>query len=201
MAGRIGIFHEKHLFGKSVERIAEAPAAIVGGIPKQCGNLLLGVTKGVRGKVHVVDGREVTGCQLICFVAEKPCEAFASDHRAGITYIEGQPKGLDLVRGEWQGRAEVSAEATHIVDRYFPNTEETEDMVDAEAVEVFAELTESRLPPCEIVALHHLPVVGREAPVLPHGGEVVGWSACLLLRVEIRRVGPRVHAGPVDTDR
>ena len=197
MARRVGIFHEEHFLGETVEGIAQTDVV---GVLKQCGDLLLGVTKGVRSQIRVIDRSKKTCQHFVRLITEYFGEAFTSDHRAGITYIEGQPKGLDLVRGEWKSRTKVSTKATHIVDRYFPNTEETEDMVDAETVEVFAELTESSLPPCETVALHHLPVVGREAPILPHGGKVVGRSACLLLRVEIRRVGPRVDAGPVDTD-
>ena len=197
VARRVGIFHEEHLLSETVEGIAQTDVV---GVLKQCGDLLLGVTKGVRSQIRVIDRSKKTCQHFVRLITEYFCEAFTSDHGAGVSHIERQPKGFDLVRGEWQGRAEVPTKATHIVDRYFPNTEETEDMVDAEAVEVFAEFTESSLPPCETVALHHLPVVGREAPVLPHGGEVVGWSACLLLWVEIRCVGPRVHAGPVDTD-
>ena len=198
MARRVGIFHEEHLLGETVEGIAQIDVV---GVLKQCGDLLLGVTKGVRSQIRVIDRSKKTCQHFVRLITEYFGEAFASDHGAGVPHIEGQPKGLDLVRGKGESRTEVPTEATHIVDRYFPNTEETEDMVDAETVEVFAELTESSLPPCETVALHHLPVVGREAPVLPHGGKVVGRSACLLLRVEIRRVSPRVHAGPVDTDR
>ena len=198
MARRVGIFHEEHFLGETVEGIAQTDVV---GVLKQCGDLLLGVTKGVRSQIRVIDRSKKTCQHFVRLITEYFCEAFASDHGAGVPHIKGQPKGFDLVRSKGESRTEVSAEATHIVDRYFPNTEETEDMVDAEAVEVFAELTESSLPPCETIALHHLPVVGREAPILPHSGEVIGWSTGLLLRVEIWRIGPRVHAGPVDTDR
>ena len=200
--GRIGIFQEEHLLGEAVERIAQAPGAvIVVSILKQRSDLSLGVTKGVRGKVYVVDRREVTCRQLIRFVAEKPREMFASDHGSGVTHIEGQPESLDLVRGERQRRSEMSAEAAHIIEGDLPNAEEPKDMVYAEAVEVFAQLLESRLPPSKAIALHHLPVVSREAPVLPHDGEVVGRRTGLLLWIEARRVSPRIHACPIDTDR
>ena len=82
-----------------------------------------------------------------------------------------------------------------------PDAEETQDVVDAEGVEVFGHLAQAALPPGIAVFCHFIPVVGGEAPVLAVFREGVRRCAGLRVHVEELRVAPGVHAGRTDADR
>jgi hypothetical protein len=102
--------------------------------------------------------------------------------------LDGQVHGVDFLGRIGQRRVEVPQQAAGILLGDFPDAEESEDVVDAEGVEVAAHLPEARLPPGEVVLAHLLPVVGREAPVLPVGAEEVGRGARRGVEVEELRV-------------
>ena len=90
---------------------------------------------------------------------------------------------------------EVPQEARALRAWHLPDAEEAEDVVYAEGVEVAGLTLEALAPPAEVTfLLHALPVVRREAPVLPVGSEVIGRGACGLLRVEEMRCHPDVDA-------
>ena len=92
--------------------------------------------------------------------------------------------------------------------REIPNAEKPERMVDAQQVENRARGLQPAAPPAEIVARHRLPVVEREAPVLPPVlGEGVGLEN-LLRRgaaraglVENPGLGPNIGAVNAHADR
>ena len=102
--------------------------------------------------------------------------------------VDGQVHEIDLVRRIRQGRVEMAHHSARELDGNLPDAEETEDMVDAERVEIAAHLAQARLPPGEIVLRHLLPVIGREAPVLPVRAEIVGRCAGRGVEVEELRV-------------
>ena len=45
----------------------------------------------------------------------------------------------------------MAAKSLYIVGRYLPNPEESQDMVDAETIEIVAQLAEAFLPPTEMI--------------------------------------------------
>ena len=82
-----------------------------------------------------------------------------------------------LVAAVRQGRVEVAQQAALELQGNLPDTEEAEDMVDAEGVEVLAHLAQATLPPVVVVLCHLIPVVCGEAPVLAVGAEEIGRCA------------------------
>ena len=74
-------------------------------------------------------------------------------------------------------------------------------MVDAETIEIVAQLAEAFLPPTEMILLHRFPIVGREEPVLAIDREVIRWSSSLSIHVEELRFRPGFDTVPIDTNR
>ena len=72
-----------------------------------------------------------------------------------------------------------------------PDAEKAQDVVDTVGVEIASHHLQAALPPSVAVLGHCLPVVGRKAPILTLGGEVVGRRAHLLVKVE--QIGMRFH--------
>ena len=73
----------------------------------------------------------------------------------------------------------------------FPNAEETKDMIDAVGVEIAGHHLQAATPPGVVVFGHCCPVVGREAPILSLGSEVIGRGSNLHVKVE--QIGMRFH--------
>ena len=99
-----------------------------------------------------------------------------------------------------QRRVEMAHEAALVRNGNLPDAEESEDMVDAEGIEVLRHLAHPRLPPGEAVLLHFLPVIGRESPVLTVRGEGIRRGAGLAVHVEEFRMLPGIHAHAGNTD-
>ena len=89
----------------------------------------------------------------------------------------------------------------HGMHRYLPDAEEAQNVVYTIGVEVLCHLAEAAHPPRIAILLHHIPVVGREAPVLPVDREVIGWGTCLTVHVEVVWLFPSLHAATIDADR
>ena len=87
------------------------------------------------------------------------------------------------------------------VSRDLPDTEETEYMVNAVGIEVFRHFSKTRLPPCETVTAHFLPVVSRQPPVLAEDREVIRWCSRLTVEVEQPWIKPCVDTCARDSDR
>ena len=102
--------------------------------------------------------------------------------------------GAEFVGRIRESRGEVAHKAALVFDRNLPYTEESEDVVDTEGVEVLAHLAEAGLPPGVAGLGHPLPVVGREAPVLAVRREGVRRGAGLGVHVEEVGIGPGVGA-------
>lgn len=86
------------------------------------------------------------------------------------------------------------------IDGDFPNAEETQHMVDAVGVEVLRHLAEALYPPLAAIGQHHVPVIGREAPVLAIGRESVRRGACLAVEVEILGLYPGLYTVAADAN-
>ena len=83
--------------------------------------------------------------------------------------LEIQAEVLDFFHSHWQCRNELAEQTMYGMRRNFPDAEESEDVVDTVGGEVFGHLAETLLPPQVVVLFHHIPVVGRESPVLSVG--------------------------------
>ena len=100
--------------------------------------------------------------------------------------IGGIPAGIDIetIVSQFFGairqrREEMSQQTALRIRRNLPNPEKSEYMVNAEEVEVLLHVLQPGFPPCEIILLHLVPVIGRESPHLAVGGEWVRWCARL----------------------
>ena len=108
---------------------------------------------------------------------------------------------LYLVACHAERRRKLSCEGVNAVDRYRPDAEEAEHMVNAVSIKILRHVLETAFPPQASVFDHALPVVGGEAPVLSVHRESVWRSACLRVEVEIMRLMPHVAAVAVHADR
>ena len=94
----------------------------------------------------------------------------------------------------------MAEDAFDRVRRTAPDTEKSEDVVNAERVKIIAHLRETFFPPREAIGGHAWPVVSREAPVLSLRGEWVGWRAGLHVCVKKFWRLPHVCAVPMHAD-
>ena len=85
--------------------------------------------------------------------------------------------------------------------RSCPDSEEAQDVVDAECVIVLCAGLDSVFPPCVLVCLDPVPVVCRKSPVLTHRISAVRWRTCAQILAEELRPCPAVDAVFVHEDR
>ena len=74
-------------------------------------------------------------------------------------------------------------------------------MVNAVCIEEFRHVGESSHPPNTSIIEHFFPIIGRESPILTIGGEIVGWSTCLSVQIEVSWLHPHITSIPVHSDR
>ena len=91
----------------------------------------------------------------------------------------------------------MAQDAEDGVDGHLPDTEESQDMVDTEGVEILRHPLQSLMPPSYEL---RVPIVGGEAPVLTIWRERIGRSTRLSVEVEKRRMGLGLHAVEIDAD-
>ena len=151
---------------------------------QQLGELVLGVAT-PELVVAVVEEVVVQRAETFLLPLREACRC-RSDQRlvhsgmAGIRMeeaVERQPHILNLTERIGQGGVEVTHHTALELDRDLPYAEEAEDMVDAERVEILTHLAQAGFPPGIVVLCHLFPVVGREAPVLTVGREVIRGSS------------------------
>ena len=133
-------------------------------------------------------------------------EQFAEHPVVGRGNGEASPGRIEahaaqFVGGVGQSGIEIAQQAVNGMYGNLPDAEEAEDMVDAESVEIFGHLRHAGLPPRIAVLRHVLPVIGREAPVLPRCGKGVGRRSGLPVEMEEVRILPHVGARRTDADR
>ncbi|MBR4822069.1 MAG: 4-alpha-glucanotransferase, partial [Bacteroidales bacterium] len=114
--------------------------------------------------------------------------------------VHGQSPVGNLLQGIRHRRAEMPHQAALLRHGNLPDAEESQDMVDAECVEVLRHLAQAALPPRIVILGHLVPVVGRESPVLPVHGKRI--RRCAALRIHVEQVGmaPCIHARAADAD-
>src|ERR1019366_7305378 len=98
------------------------------------------------------------------------------------------PRALPLSAGR------VEATAVDAVSAPDPLPEVADHVIEAEAVVEAGRVAGAHPDPREIVALHREPVVRRESPVLPVGGEIVGRRPERELNLKLRGMRPHVGA-------
>ena len=89
----------------------------------------------------------------------------------------------------------MSHHSVFIGRRYFPYSEESQHVVDAEGIEVLAHLPQAAFPPGKVVFSHRIPIVCGEAPVLSVAGEIIG--RCPGTGVEVEKFRMKMRIGAV----
>src|SRR5574343_631941 len=79
--------------------------------------------------------------------------------------------------------------AFHRGNRYAPDTEKTKNMINTDGIKIVSHLNEALVPPFKLIALHLLPVIGGESPVLTVNGKIIRWGT----RLHIHMIQPGVH--------
>ena len=199
----IRVFDKEHLVDESLQGIAQTGILLVDGLSsKVVGNFALSGKFGAQTVASIpgIDEEMLTG--LVGVFAEEVLEEVIHNEGGGLqVYVEpevvivAQFVGME---GEcWIKHAEQTVELIH---RNLPDAEEAEHMVDAVNIEVFSHLAETGFPPGETVAVHLLPVVCGESPVLTEHREIIGGSAGLAIEVEQLRRYPGVDRITGDAD-
>mmetsp|Transcript_17129 Transcript_17129/g.28170 ORF Transcript_17129/g.28170 Transcript_17129/m.28170 type:complete len:317 (+) Transcript_17129:1725-2675(+) len=107
---------------------------------------------------------------------------------------------LQLVLANRNSGSEKSHQSLDLCIWDGPHTEEANDMVDAEGMEVLGHVLHAVPPPRVAVSSHMLPVVRRQLPVLAPEATGVWRRTSLGVEEEVLRVDPSVHRVFVDTN-
>ena len=71
-------------------------------------------------------------------------------------------------------------------------------MIYSVGIKKMAHLLETGTPPGITVMAHSLPVISGKAPILSLGGESIGWSPCLSVKMKQLRLSPGRNTVPAD---
>ena len=112
-----------------------------------------------------------------------------------------QAVALNFLACHAQRWLELSEQTVNGIDWNLPDTEESEDMVDAVSVEEFGHILEPAYPPQASVLDHLVPVVGRESPVLAVRAESIWRCSGLSVEVEVTGLRPYIATVAVHSDR
>ena len=199
--GVVTVGHEQDVADEGVKAVAYPDAVVVGFAVEVGFHLALCVELGT----HTVDFPRVGGfdeglLHVVGVRAEHLSEEVLVDVGFQELGTEAEAVALDFFTRHGQGRDELSQQAVDGVHRDFPDAEEAQNVVDAVGVEVFGHFAETLHPPGIAVLLHHVPVVGGEAPVLSVGREVVGRGTCLSVQVEVMGLLPGFDTVAADAD-
>ena len=203
VSGRIlAVGHEQDIANQRINAFAHVHALFVFLAGKPGFHLALGIVFRTHFPDIVMAVLQECFLHEICLFTEHAVKNILVDERTcHEILLEVQAEVLDFFYTHRQCRNELAEQTMYGMRRNFPDAEESEDVVDAVGGEVFGHLAEAFLPPQVVVLFHHVPIVGRESPVLSVGREGIGWCARLSVHVEVIRFNPGFHAVSADTDR
>ena len=191
------VFEEEYVVEQTQQSVADAALPSVGTVTEKPPYAPLRRRFGAQRAVG-----DVMPFHLRRGAAEEFAQYVVGRLRTGVAGVGQQkPCGGQLLARVGQRRPETAEQTVQRIGRYLPDAEETEDVVDAVDVEILPHFAQPRPPPAVAVARHRLPVVGREAPVLPRCGKGVGRRSGLPVEMEEVRILPYVGARRTDADR
>ena len=163
--------------------------------------LSLGIEFRTHGIKVMMQMADKSLANFIAPVSEHGIQHVVTDEGPGHeVFPEIKPETSDFFFAHGQGRDEMSQQTMYGVSRDFPDTEESQNVVNAVSREVFCHLGKAFPPPQVVVFLHNFPVVSRESPVLSVCGECIGRCSRLSVHVEIIGFRPCFHTAPADAD-
>ena len=202
LVGLLGVADEEYIADHGIETVANVELVLVGDTGEGFLHLALGVVLRFHLVALVVEAVEIFSLHIVGFLMEHTLQSPVCDERIGeALLLEVETIAADLVGGHAKCGSELAEQTVYRVDRYLPNAEETEYVVDAVGIEELRHVLEATHPPLTTVFEHLVPVVGREAPVLTVDREVIGRRTGLSVEVEVAWLHPHVAAIAVHADR
>ena len=197
------VTNKQHIVGKRIQSVAYPSILLIHFFPLEgCFNLTLCVEMLIQLKHIVVNMVEIFGNDLFLMFAKHSVDDPVADVRFGKQiFLEVESVGCYLLARHAQRGRKLTAQAVDTANRYFPNAEESQHMVDAVSVEELCHVLETAFPPGASVFQHLVPVVGREPPILSVYGEIIGWRTCLSVHVEVFGFYPNVTTVTTHTNR
>ncbi|EJX06047.1 hypothetical protein EVA_05845 [gut metagenome] len=124
------------------------------------------------------------------------------DKSPGIAlHIGSKAKGVQFLDAIGKSWIEATQNAINLLRRNFPDTEETQDMIDSVGIEVLTHVCQASPPPLVAILTHLFPIIGRETPVLTIDRKGIGRSARLAIEVEEFTIDPCRNTISVDANR
>ncbi len=197
----LAVTQEEYVTNQCVESVSQPYFFFLVGVGEVCLHFSLGIDVLPHAITFVVDGNQETFFYFLGSFVEDILEYPIINKRSSKAFfLEIESVTSDFLTGHTQGGRELSEESVYTVSRYFPDTEESQYVVDAIGIEVLLHVLEATYPPSAVVLYHFFPVVGGEAPVLSIYGEVIGWCSRLTVKIEVFGFHPYVTSMAVDTD-
>ena len=197
----IAVGHKQHVADKRIQAVAYPDAVLI----RFAGKVGLYLALGIEFGTHPVNFPRI--CRFderLLYVIGMRAEHLSEEILVYVRFqeliAERETVTLYLLTRHGQGGHELTQQTVHGVHRNFPDSEETEDMVNAVGIEVFRHFAETLHPPRIAVLFHDIPVVGGETPVLSVYGEIIGRCAGLSVQVEIVGFCPCFYAVAADAD-
>ena len=145
------------------------------------------------------------GISMIDQAWQLPAALKAAGDRGDIILIERYIPGREITVPVIDGVVFPTIEIIPTSSWYDYAAKYTDDstkyVVDPEGIEIAAQLGKTLLPPLVIGFGHFVPIVGREAPVLTLGSEVIRWRTGLAIHVVQLGSDPGIRTMAVDTNR
>ena len=200
--GIVTVAHEEHIANKRIQSVAKPKVFLTGYACETCLYLALCIYLGLHAVALVVDAFEIVATHLVGTLMEHAVEYPIGYERLGESLLlEVQSILHYLLTAHCLRRSELSGQTVNAVDRYLPDAEESEYVVDAIGIEEMRHILEATCPPLAAVLQHLVPIVCRESPVLSVHGEIVGRCSSLSVEVEVFGFHPHVATVSVHSDR
>ena len=148
--GLFRILDKQHTTDQTVEAVADPEAVLVALALEAVAYLLLRVILRLEVVEAITAGDKEVFTDIRGMHAEETVEHPVVDERTGKEVLtERESEILDLAHRHRQSRREVTQEAEEGIVGYLPDTEEAENMVDADGVEILFHPTQATMEPLD----------------------------------------------------
>ena len=196
------VANKEYIADQSIESVAKPYFLLIGNTLKESLHLYLGIHLCLQLITLIIQTVQILLLHLVSTLMEHTVEHPVGDKWTGESVLlEVKTIRANLVSCHAECRSKLSEQTMNRVDRNLPYTEEAQHVVDTISIKELRHILESTCPPLTVVFQHLIPVVGRESPVLTIHREIVRWSSCLSVEVEVLRLCPYITSKTVYTDR
>ena len=198
----LAVTNEENIAYQGIQAVTQPDFLLICYISEESFYLALGIYLWLHLITLIVETVEIFLLHLVSTLMEHTVQDPVGDERTGkAILLEVQAVALNLLTGHAEGWSKLSEQTMYAIYRNFPDTEEAEHVVDTVSIKVLRHIQESAGPPLATVLQHLIPVISRESPVLTVNREVIRWSTCLTVHVEVLRLHPDITTVTMHTDR